>query len=200
MSALAAGREPSNGHALAQRRELFDWSLLYLFSYDVELHLDGQEKLGRFSTGARINCFARRDLSRVYNVGREATVPGDGRPTITGKVEWGGDEVLLRDDDVASSDIRVTIHTDDGAMIHMSYRLIGYVGPGGVERIVSGKGKDRFGTEDNPYEAPIMTSPRFETTSPQYAWINEIQGIGFARAQLVRSKFRRITCDVYALS
>src|SRR6185436_8772405 len=109
MSALAAGREPSNGHALAQRRELFDWSLLYLFSYDVELHLDGQEKLGRFSTGARINCFARRDLSRVYNVGREATVPGDGRPTITGKVEWGGDEVLLRDDDVASSDIRVTI-------------------------------------------------------------------------------------------
>jgi hypothetical protein len=200
MGTLAPAIAPSAGRSLAQRSELLDWSLLYLFSYDVELHMDGQEKLGRFSTGARLNCFARRDLSRVYNVGREATVPGDGRPAITGRVEWGGDQVLLRDDDVASSNIRVTVQTDDDALIHVAYQLIGYVGPGGNERILTGKGKDKFGTEDHPYEVPIMTSPRFETTSPQYAWINELQGIGFARAQLVRSKFRRITCDVYGLT
>jgi hypothetical protein len=187
-------------NAFHDRRELLDWSLLYLFSYDVELDLPSQESLGRFSGGTRLNCFARRDLSRVYNVGRDATIAGDGRPAITGRVEWGGDEVLLRDDDVASSDIRVAISTDDGATIHMAYRLIGYVGPGGVQRIVSGKGHDSFGTEDHPYEAPIMTSPYFETTDPRYTWINELQGIGFARAQLVRSKFRRISCDVYALT
>jgi len=63
-----------------QRREFIDWNLLYLFSYDVELDLQGQEKLGRFPEGVRMNCFARRDLSRVYNVGRESTVPGYGRP------------------------------------------------------------------------------------------------------------------------
>lgn len=186
--------------SLQTRGELLDWSLLYLFSYEVELDLQGQEKLGRFPEGVRMNCFARSDLSRVYNVGRESSVPGDGARSITGKVVWGGDQVLLRDDDVAMSNIRVAILTDDEATIHMSYFLLGYVGPGGVARITDGVGKDRFGTENRPYDAPIITSPRFQTTSPDYAWINDIQGVGFARAQLIRSKFRRITCDVYGLT
>jgi hypothetical protein len=186
--------------SLGKRREFLDFNLLYLFSYDVELDLDGQEKLGRYPGGVRLNCFARHELSRVYNVGREPTIAGSGRPAISGRVEWGGDAVFLRDDDVAESDIKVVIHTDDQAIIHMSYRLLGYVGPGGVSRIVNGQGKDSLGTEDQPYEAPIMTSPSFQTASPDFRWLNDIQGIGFARAQLVRSKFRRITCDIYALS
>ena len=185
---------------LQERRELLDWNLLYLFSYDVELDLDGQEKLGRFPEGVRLNCFARRDLSRVYNVGRESSVPGFGSRAVSGKVVWGGDQVLLREDDVAMSNIRVAILTDDDATIHVSYLLTGYVGPGGIARITDGKGRDSFGTEDHPYEAPIITSPRFQTTSPAYGWLNALQGIGFARAQLVRSKFRRITCDVYGLT
>jgi hypothetical protein len=186
--------------ALQKRGEFLDWNLLYLFSYDVELDLDGQEKLGRFPGLVRMNCFARRDLSRVYNVGRETSVAGYGARAISGRVVWGGDQLVLREDDVAMSDIRVAILTPDQATIHMSYALIGYVGPGGVARIVDGVGKDRLGTEDQPYNAPIITSPSFETTSPDYAWLNDIQGIGFARAQLVRSKFRRITCDVYGLT
>jgi hypothetical protein len=186
--------------SLAERREFLDWSLLYLFSYDVELDLSGEEKLGRFPRGVRMNCFARRDLTRVYHVGRETTVAGHGARAITGKVVWGSDEILLRDDDVSVSDIRVVIQTDDRATIHMSYNLIGYVGPGGVARIVDGVGRDRLGTEDHPFVAPTVTSPRFHTDSPAYCWINDLQGIGFARAQIVRSKFRRITCDVYALS
>jgi len=186
--------------ALQKRDEFLDWSLLYLFSYDVELDLVGQQKLGRFPDGVRMNCFARRDLSRVYNVGRETSVAGYGARAISGKVVWGGDQVLLRGDDVAMSDIRVAVLTDDQATIHVSYLLTGYVGPGGVSRIVDGVGNDRLGTEDEPYTAPIITSPRFETTSPDYAWLNDVQGVGFARAQLVRSKFRRITCDVYGLT
>src|SRR5450432_617858 len=110
--------------ATEPRRELLDWSLLYLFSFDVELDLAEQEKLGKFPDGVRINLFARRDLSRVYNVGRESTIPGDGRPAISGRVIWGGDEALLREDDVGSCNIRLTIHTDDDADIHMAYRLI----------------------------------------------------------------------------
>jgi Protein of unknown function (DUF3237) len=186
--------------SLRERGELLDYSLLYLFSYDVELDLQGQEKLGRFPEGVRLNCFARRDLSRVYNVGRESSVPGNGARAISGKVVWGGDQVLLRDDDVAMSNIRVAIQTDDDATIHMSYFLTGYVGPGGVARITDGKGRDRFGTEDNPTDVPLITSPRFQTTSLEYDWMNGIQSIGFGRAQLVRSKFRRITCDVYGLT
>jgi hypothetical protein len=185
---------------LQQRRELLDWSLLYLFSYDVELDLDGQQKLGRFPEGVRMNLFARSDLSRVYNVGRESSVPGDGARAISGKVVWGGDQVLLREDDVAMSTIRVALLTDDGATIHVSYLLMGYTGAGGVGRITDGIGRDKFGTEDEPYQIPINTSPRFQTASPDYAWLNEMQGIGFARAHLIRSKFRRITCDVYGLT
>jgi hypothetical protein len=191
---------PAFAPAFLDRRELLDFGLLYLFSYDVELDLDRQEKMGKFPGGVRMNLFARRDLSRVYNVGREATIAGSGVQAISGRVEWGGDAAYLRDDDIASSDIRVVVHTDDRAIIHMSYHLLGYVGAGGIARIVTGTGRDRYGTEDHPYEVPIMTSPRFETSAPNYRWLNEIQGIGFARAQLVRSKFRRITTDVYALS
>ena len=180
------------------RRELLDWNLLYLFSFDIELDLKRQEKLGRFSQGVRMNLFSKRDLSRVYNVGRQATIT-NGRPSISGRIEWGGDEALLRDDDVGSCNIRLAIHTDDEQLIHLSYRLQGYLGPGGVERVVSGEGHDRFGTEEHPYEIPITTSPRFQTPSPRYAWLNQLQAIGFGRVQAVRSKFRRNTQDVYAI-
>jgi hypothetical protein len=181
------------------RRELLDWNLLYLFSFDAEIDVNRQETLGRFSDGVRLNVFAKPGLSRVYHVGRETTVLGDGHPAISGKVEWGGDEALLRYDDVASCNIRLAIYADDGAVIHLSYHLQGYSGPGGTERIVSGVGDDSFGTEDQPFDVPIMTSPRFSTSSARYGWLNELQGIGFGRVQLIRSKFRRNTQDIYAL-
>jgi len=185
--------------ACTLRSELLDWNLLYLFSFDIELDVDRQEKLGRFPNGFRLNLFAKRGFTRVYNVGREAIVAGDGRPSVAGKIEWGGDEAVLRTDDVASCNIRLAIHTDDGAMVHLHYRLQGYVGAGGVDRVERAKGADRYGTERNPYEFPVMTSPRFHTSHARYVWLNDVQGIGFAHAQLVRSKFRRITQDIYAL-
>jgi hypothetical protein len=186
--------------SLAERRELLDWNLLYVFSFDIELDLTRQERVGRFSGGVRFNLFSRRDLSRVYNIGREASIAGNGRPSIAGNVEAGGDEAFLREDDVGSCNIRLAIRTDDQAIIQLSYRLLGYLGPGGTERVVSGVGKDRYGTEDQPYEVPIMTSPTFETAAPQYSWLNQHQGIGFGRAQVVRSKFRRNTQDIYVLT
>jgi len=83
------------------RRELLDWNLLYLFSFDIELDVDRQQKLGRFPDGFHLNVFLKRGLSHVYNVGRETTVVGDGRPSVGGDLEWGSDEIILREDDVA---------------------------------------------------------------------------------------------------
>jgi hypothetical protein len=186
--------------SLLERKEFLDLSLLYLFTCDIELDPKEQERLGHFAEGVRMNCFSRGDLSRVYNVGREATVPGSGVRSISGKIIWGGDEILLRNDDVASCDIRVAVQTDDDATIHVSYEVVGYMGPGGVARVIEGTGDDRLGTEDHPFEAPLVTSPRFQTGSAQYAWLNAVQGIGFGRAQLIRSRFRRLTYDVYALT
>jgi Protein of unknown function (DUF3237) len=183
-----------------RRRELLDWSLLYLFSFDVELDPDRQENLGKFGQRARINFFSRDDLSRVYNIGRESTIPGNGRPALAGKIISGGDRVDLRNDDVGVCNIRFTLRTDDGAIIDVAYQIFGYLGPGGVARIVNGRGKDKFGTENHPFEVPIVTSPRFQTTAPQYRWINDVQGIGFGRALAIRSVFRRNTQDVYVLT
>jgi len=180
------------------RRGLLDWNLLYLFSFDIELDLNRQEKLGRFSQGVRLNLFAKNGMSRVYDVGRQSSVAG-GNPAITGRIQWGGDEALLREDDVGVCNIRLAIHTDDQSIIHLSYRLQGYLGAGGVERVVTAEGDDTFGTEEQPYEIPIMTSPRFETAAPRYTWLNELQAIGFGRVHAVRSKFRRNTQDIYAL-
>lgn len=186
-----------NPHEL--RRELLDWNLLYLFSFDLELDVDRQEKLGRFPSGYRLKLFSKKGHTLVYNVGRETTVPGDGRPSISGEFAWACDEVDLRDDDVAACNVRLSIHTDDNALIHVTYRLRGYVGVGGVDRVERGVGSDRYGTEKRPYEFTLMSSPRFHTLSARYSWLNDVQGIGFARAQIVRSTFRRVTQDVYAL-
>ena len=185
---------------LAARKELFDFGLLYLFSCDVELDPRAEERLGRFSQGVRMGFSSREDLSRVYDVCREPTLPGSGTKAITGKLIWGSDQVLLRDDDIATCDIRIVIETDDHATIHVAYQLVGYLGPGGVNRVVEGVGDDSLGTEDEPFLAPLTISPRFQTASAQYAWLNEIQGIGFGRTQLIRSRFRRLTYDIYALT
>jgi hypothetical protein len=173
--------------------------LLYLFSYDAELSLD-REELGYVSGGWRLNLRARPELSTVYHVSRDLTIAGLGFQAISGTLEWGGDAVLLRDDDVASSDIRITVRTEDNAAIHVWYRVIGYLGLGGVLRVVKARGKDRMGTEDQPFEAPIVSSPRFQTADPKYRWINEYQGVGFGRVQIVKNQFRRITADIYALT
>jgi hypothetical protein len=186
--------------AAPRRRALLDWSLLYLFSFDVELDAGRQENLGNFAGRARINYFSKDELSRVYNVGRETTIPGSGRRAMAGKIISGGDSVELREDDIGLCDIHFTLRTDDDAIIDVAYKIYGTLGPGGVARLLRGQGKDRFGTEDRPFEVPIITSPQFQTAAPQYRWINDVQGIGFGRALVIRSIFRRNTQDVYVLT
>jgi hypothetical protein len=181
------------------RRNLIDFSLLYVFSYDVELSL-AREVFNNVSGGVRLNLRSRPELSSVYHVSRERTAPGLGFRAVAGSLTFGADAVSLRDDDVARSDIQVSILTEDGHTIHVSYAVVGYLGPGGVRRISDGKGKDRLGTEDDPFEAPIVSSPRFQTASPKYFWMNEHQGVGFGRVQIVKSQFRRITADIYVMT
>lgn len=182
-----------------KRTSLHDFSLLYLFSYDVELRLD-QAVLGSVTAGVRMNLATRPKLSSVYNVARNDTVAGLGVRSIVGSLEWGGDELLLREDDVASSDIRATILTDDEATIHMSYTVMGYLGPGGVRRVATATGKDQLGTENKPFRAPLVNSPRFQTANHDYLWMNGCQAVGFGEVEVIRSKFRRLTVDVYVLS
>jgi Protein of unknown function (DUF3237) len=179
------------------RHTFLDKALLYLFSYDVETEMD-REEIGFVAGGVRVNLFARDNLSRVYHVMRERTVPGLGFQAINGTLSWGGDWLLWREDDVEFSEVKMTIKTDDGATIHCSYPVVAYLGVGGFRRIVSER--EKIGKERAPVELPAVTTPRFETTSPNYRWINEVQCVGFGRVQVIRTEVRRLTYDVYALT
>jgi hypothetical protein len=69
----------------------------------------------------------------------------------------GGDWVTADNDGTLTLDLRVTLETDDGALIHMTFT--------GVR------------DDANHY---FRTAPRFETASPKYAFLNHLLAVGSA--------------------
>lgn len=67
-----------------------------------------------------------------------------------------GDWVTLRADGTLRLDVRLTLQTDDGALILMTY---------------NGVGKTEDGT------TKVRTAPLFETGDPRYAWLNSVQAV-----------------------
>jgi len=67
----------------------------------------------------------------------------------------GGDWVTKRADDVLELDLRITLETEDGALVHMTF--------GGIR------------DDANHY---FRTLPRFETASPQYIFLNRLLAVG----------------------
>src|SRR5262245_65984298 len=112
----------------------------------------------------------RLDTAPIQNVGAiphgtRVTFPITGGSVegerLRGKVLPGGDDwTVKRPDGVVELDLRVTLQTDDGAYIHMTF-----------ERI----------RDDGARPAPYFrTVPRFETAEPKYAFLNRLLAIGAA--------------------
>lgn len=79
-------------------------------------------------------------------------------PRINGTVDaLGADWLTMRADGTAQLDVRALIRTDDGAVIHTTYK--GIMAP----------------TEDG--ERRITTAPLFEAGDEKYTWLNAIQAI-----------------------
>jgi hypothetical protein len=78
---------------------------------------------------------------------------------LRGKVlPGGGDWVLKRPDGVLELDLRVTLETEDGALIHMTFEGI---------------------RDDAASGAPYFrTLPRFETAAPKYSFLNRLLAVG----------------------
>jgi uncharacterized protein DUF3237 len=77
---------------------------------------------------------------------------------LRGKVlAGGGDWVTARADGTFELDLRVTLETEDGALIHMTFT--------GVRN------------DANHY---FRTLPRFETAAPKYAFLNRLLAVGIA--------------------
>jgi Protein of unknown function (DUF3237) len=78
---------------------------------------------------------------------------------LRGKVLPGGDDwVVRRPDGVLELDLRITLETDDGALIHMTFEGIRDDGAPGA-----------------PY---FRTLPRFETADAKYFFLNRLLAIG----------------------
>ena len=92
-------------------------------------------------------------------------------PKLKGTVEEGGsDWLLVRPDGATQLDVRLTLRTNDGQLIGMTYR--GYRhGPAAViERLSRGEAVD-------PSQYYFRTAPFFETASDKYGWLNGIVAV-----------------------
>jgi hypothetical protein len=105
-----------------------------------------------------------------------AAVGGDFEgPRLRGEVlPDGGDWLLIRPDGVFEQDVRITLQTDDGALIYASYSGLRHAAPQVVARLAAGEVVDR----DEYY---FRIAPRFETGAPKYAWLNNILSVGIGK-------------------
>ena len=93
-------------------------------------------------------------------------------PKLRGTVEPGGtDWILLRPDGALQLDVRLSLKTDDGALIGMTYRGFRHGPPAVIERLNRGERVDAS-------EYYFRTAPLFETSAPRYDWLNRIVAIG----------------------
>ncbi len=84
------------------------------------------------------------------------------------------DWVLLAANGIGHIDVRITLETHDGALIYMQYlgKLVFNAAVGAA--LAQGKGTE-FG------DTYFMTQPRFETGSPDYAWLNSVVAVAEGR-------------------
>jgi Protein of unknown function (DUF3237) len=93
-------------------------------------------------------------------------------PRLRGKVmPGGGDWLLLRSDAVLELDLRITLETDDRALIHMSFQGLRH----GPADVIAALGR---GEVVDPASYYLRTVPRFETSAEKYAFLNRIITVG----------------------
>src|SRR6266404_5788205 len=108
--------------------------------------------------------------------GTRATVPISGGrfegPRLRGRVvPGGGDWLLLRSDGVLELDLRITLETDDHALIYMTFQGLRHGPPDVIAALARGEAVD-------PASYYFRTVPRFETSTEKYAFLNRIITVG----------------------
>lgn len=94
-------------------------------------------------------------------------------PKIQGSfVSPGGDWLEVLPSGALRMDARVTLKTDDGAIIYVRYGGTIQQSNESAERLQKG---ETMTTKDIPY---FITAPTFQTSVEKYAWLNGVQAIG----------------------
>ncbi len=93
-------------------------------------------------------------------------------PRLRGRIlPGGGDWLLLRSDGVLELDLRITLETDDHALIYMTFQGLRYGPPDVITAFSRGEVVD-------PTRYYFRTVPRFETSAEAHAFLNRIVTIG----------------------
>ena len=124
----------------------------------LQVVVPAQQRLGAVPHGARV-------IAPIAG----GTFEG---PRLRGKVlsGGGGDWTLLRSDGVLELDLRVTLETEDGALIYMTSFGLRHGPPEAMAALARGESVD-------PSTYYFRTAPRFETSAPQYAFLNRLIAI-----------------------
>ncbi len=72
-----------------------------------------------------------------------------------------GDWMTVGADGTALMDVRLTLETEDGALVYVEYG-----------------GRRDFSQIYKGQDAPVYIAPRFETSDERYSWLNKIQAVG----------------------
>jgi hypothetical protein len=105
----------------------------------------------------------------IINIREGGYVDG---PRIKGKIiQPAGDWYRRMPNGTTRMDVRLTVQTDDNAFIYVEYVGVAKLSKEAGDRL--GKG-ETLGSHDGYF---IMT-PRFQTTSEKYAWLNELIAVG----------------------
>jgi hypothetical protein len=123
----------------------------------LEVTIDPPQRIGAVPTGTR----ATAPISSGHFEG----------PLLRGKVlPGGGDWTLLRTDGVLELDLRLTLQTDDGALIHVASFGLRHGPPDVLAALSRGEIVD-------PSKYYFRTLPRFETAAPRYAFLNKLLAV-----------------------
>jgi hypothetical protein len=94
-------------------------------------------------------------------------------PRLRGEVlPGGGDWITIGTDGLGRLDVRATLRTDDGALIHLEV--------GGMSRVPADAQQRLEAGERIPFaDGYIRSTLDFETGDERYAWLNEVVAVGY---------------------
>jgi Protein of unknown function (DUF3237) len=92
-------------------------------------------------------------------------------PRLRGAVlPGGGDWTVMRADGVLELDLRITLKTDDDALVHMTSFGLRHGPPEVLAALARGETVD-------PSSYYFRTTPRFETSAPAYGYLNRVLAV-----------------------
>ena len=139
--------------------------------FDISLSLHPAQDVGTTPLGTR------RIVPVAGGTFKGDRLSGDVMPNAA--ADW----VLVRADASVQLDVRLTLQTEDDALIYMTYRGVRHSSPEVAQRMACGDSVD-------PDEYYFRTTPVFETASAKYAWMNNIVSVGVGERLATGVKYK----------